>query len=342
MINAVRFLDNVIESLISGKSVVLNFPNEVPWQNMLIDILTRRIDIFSDNRTFDEFYCQKVNDPGEFLFNKYCNEAEKAKYIPIKTYEQFLANNNNIVLNHRYVYLSGISSAYANLWIESVNEYLECCDKNSEHGIFIIVTNNANVHTSENIDCHNYADYITDYDCLMLCMTIISSEKCSSIQKQYIAELASNIADNKIEIASKLAEDGINLMKQPLKTAVLLFNKNNNTKENSIDYIIEKIKTSIWQTQIKIAFPKLEQFRKDFIQKYQNRLKMKLPVMSCNGDRVDNISELEIGQLYYICHSNKISEKADLDMLKKMKDARNKLAHLNIISYQEMTVLGIL
>ena len=45
---------------------------------------------------------------------------------------------------------------------------------------------------------HIYTDYVTDYDCMMLCLTMVSDLSCGRAEKMYLCEVASNIAHNHI------------------------------------------------------------------------------------------------------------------------------------------------
>ena len=64
-----------------------------------------------------------------------------------------------------------------------------------------------------------------------------------------------------------------------------------------------------------------------------------LPIRSSNNDTVDQAADLEIGQLFYICKENsgsRITDYAEFEMLKKMRNARNILAHWDILSYEQL------
>ncbi len=341
MINAVRFLDDITDSLISGKSVALNFLNEIPWADDMTEMLWQKLEKTSDY-TFDIHDVASVKKPGDYLFRKYFSKQEQSKFWEPthRTYERFMAANTNTPLNHRYVCAKNITSLNASDWMKSVSEYLEYCNDEKEHGKFILITEKANIRSSEYIDCYNYEDYVTDYDCLMLCLTKISSLKCSSVQKQYISEVASNIANNNVEIAGKLVSFETELIKNPISvTKNILDDEMGLEKKPEIETNVNK---AVWQAQVKIIFPKLEDFRRNTIQKYRNRIKKYFPFKSSTGERIDNPDELEIGQLYKIFKDNNIAEYSELKLLGNMRDARNNLAHCKPISYSKLTELKFL
>ena len=70
-----------------------------------------------------------------------------------------------------------------------------------------------------------------------------------------------------------------------------------------------------------------------------------LPIRSSNNDKIDRAADLEIGQLFYVCKENrdsKITEFAEYKMIRKMRDARNTLAHWEILSYEQLKELGMI
>lgn len=339
MVNAVRFLDDAQEALEEGRSVLLHFSGEVPWAEIMADELCQRLAGFTDSRTFDVHDVSHVTEPGAYLFSHYCSEEERRKYWPSKhiSHMRFMAGNPNIPLNRRYVCLTGIPSGKAEQWVRAVSEYLEHCRENEEHGVFIMVTQNANVRGSEQIACLQYSDYVTDYDCMMLCLTMLSSLPCSRMQKLYLAETASGIAQNNVEIAGLLISEGMELARAPLTVSRRVF------EENGIPTarLDETVSAAVWEAQIRLVFPKMEDFRRALVQKYERKLEHFLPMKSAAGERIDKPFDLEVGQLCYICKGNKLLEHSEYEMLGKMRAARNKLAHRDALSYDELMQLSI-
>lgn len=340
LVNSVRFLDDVKDVLMDGKSVIMNFSDDVPWLDIMTETLEQQLAFMTDSRSFETHDASKISlPPGRYLFERFCSEAEQKKYWPNrdKSYERFLATNENTPLNHRIICVTGIHSGNAVAWQKTVNEYLE--NRNSEEKcIFILVVKGVNTHESKFICNIKYSDYITDYDCLMLCLTMLSTAKCNSIQKQYISEIASNISHNNVEIAGVLATAELALAENPVATAIDVLDGNNIVITN----LKERVKTSVWKAQIKLVFPRLEDFRRELIQKYYSKLQKRLPITSTIGERVDKASELEIGQLYFICSQTKIVDKNEFDLLKNMRDARNLLAHRDVLTYSQLLELNIL
>lgn len=172
------------------------------------------------------------------------------------------------------------------------------------------------------------SDNIFEYDSLMLCLDIVSDLKCSSKEKQYIAEFASITAKGDYEIAKYLAEKGFDLIENPYETVQDVF------KAHKISYtnLSETVDSALWEAQTKIVFPIIEAYRKYFSEKYNKQLINYVPFCdNRTGQVITNVNELEIGHLFFFSEKYYFASKADHYRLSIMKDARNYASHWNII-----------
>lgn len=340
LVNSARFLDDIKDPLEDDKSVLLIFDTDIPWLDIMTETLEQKLAFVNDSRTFDVLDVSKADDPGTYLMERYCSKEERNKFWPTThgSPEKFLAQNRVTPLNKRYVCLTGIKPENASKWTSSVAEYLKSCTDTNEHGVFIIISKGANVPVSKYLTTFSYEDYVTDYDCMMLCLTLVSNLKCSRSEKMYLCEVASNIAHNNVELAAMLVSRGSDLIQNPYEVSDEVFEEN----KVKITNLKERVKMAVWEAQIKLVFPKIENFRADLIRKYENKISHHLPIKSSNNDVIDKASDLEIGQLFFICHSQKIIDLPDFEMLKKMRDVRNTLAHWEALSYDQLTGIKVL
>lgn len=337
LVNSARFLDDLKDTLSDDKSVLLLFDTEIPWQDIMTETLEQKLADVNDNRTFDVLNVSNEISPGTYLMERYCSKDERKKYWPTThgSPEKFLAQNKVTPLNKRYICLTGIKAEDADKWAASVSEYLENCDDVHKHGVFIIILEGVNVPVLKHLTAFRYDDYVTDYDCMMLCMTLVSDLKCSRAEKMYLCETASNIAHNNVELAAMLASRKTDLLRDPYRVSAEVF-KGNDVKVTNLE---ELVRMAVWEAQIKLVFPKIENFRAELIRKYEKKISSYLPIKSSNNDVVDKASDLEIGQLYFICKENRSQKVVDLseyEILKKMRDVRNILAHWEALSYEQL------
>ena len=336
LVNSVRFIDDVKDVLMDNKSVIMNFKGDIPWIDTMCYTLEQQLAFMTDERSFEVHDVSGTElSPGEYLFERFCTESERKKYWPCKhrNHERFLAENNNTTLNRRICCITGLTAGNAGAWLRSVTEYLQ--NRNSEErGIFILVVQNFKTVETEYLGNICYRDYVSDYDSLMLCLTLLSSEKCCSILKRYVSEIATNIAGDDVETAGLLASEGLNLSKDPLKTAERVFREN----DLSTDFLTERVESAVWEAQLKMVFPRLEEIRRNIIQKYSSTIGKYLPVTSTFSERIKP-HEMEIAQLYHISCHHKFFDKKDSEMIKFIRDIRNMLAHRNIIAFDDFNYI---
>ena len=332
--NSVRFLEDARDALLSGRSVVMTFPDEVPWQDVMTDTLEQHLFPITDERSFEVHdVSESDDDPGLYLFNNFCSETERAKYWPAThgSYEKFLAASDNVRLNRRIVCITGLSVFNTSRWVKSVNEYL--AGRNSEQrGIFILVSQKVKSYSTDFMECFDFEEYVSDYDCRMLCLTLLSSVKCSSSRKQYISEIAAGIAKNDVTKAGILASAGLQLAMYPYETAKWLYSENGLSDEN-----LEKhVKSAVWSAQIRLVFPEIEEFRSGMICRYEKNFERFLPISSLLGEQIYRADDLEIGHLYILCTNHKVINQPEYDKLVLMRKFRNRLAHCDVIPYPDL------
>lgn len=343
LVNSVRFLDDIQDALTDDQSVQLLFDTDIPWQDIMIETIESRLNERVDSKTFDVLDVSNAESPGNYLMERYCSKDERKKYWPTThgSPENFLAQNRITPLNKRYVCLTGVRQQKVTDWVSSITEYLDHCDPAQEHGVFILIVEGDGAFASKQLTAFKYSDFISDYDCMMLCLTLVSDLSCGRAEKMYLCEMASNIAHNHVELASRLVSKKLALLRDPAAVTEIVYQENGIKVTN----LQEAVRMAVWEAQIKLVFPKLENFRAGIIRKYENRIQRFLPIRNANNEKIEKAADLEIGQLFYICKENrdsKITEYTEFEMIRKMRDARNTLAHREILSYHQLKELEMI
>ena len=77
-----------------------------------------------------------------------------------------------------------------------------------------------------------------------------------------------------------------------------------------------------------------------FVKKYYDFIKAALPINNGYGDQVMVPEEAELGNLMYLVERGGIPVSAEESMeLKRYRKARNELAHMNLLSNEELCVI---
>lgn len=332
--NPVNLADSIVDTLIENRSSVIVYRDVIPWKETFYTVIMEGIAQYNSSMRNSFHHIGENTAPEDFFMNKYCSREEQGKYWkPSGTKARFLSECKSSSLNKSHVFIDLAGSAAG--WIRFIDEYSSYFAEDEEHGLFVVFTSDRNIKGTKYIDRYSYNDIISNFDALLLCMTILSERKYSIREKQYISEVAVSIAEEDIVLSGGLAEYGMELAKEPYYTVQSVLNENKIVCNPDS----QKIKTSLWQAQVKVLFPVLEQYRCGLVSRYKEEINSFL-FHSTNGTyKTNNPYELEIGELYHLCKNQHILTKAEFDILVKVRDARNALAHWDVIPYEKLTDL---
>lgn len=101
----------------------------------------------------------------------------------------------------------------------------------------------------------------------------------------------------------------------------------------------ESVVRRIWQAQLSVLFPFIEQCRKVFIQKYRNKLSPAASERRVGGmNKEVEVDDLEIGQIHHQLAGTKLSHN-DHQFLASLHNARNHLAHNQTVQQRDLDCL---
>lgn len=338
--NPSNFAEDIISSVLEGKSVFVLYEKNIAWKEELIQDIVENIEKDSPNMKTNFRIPESYAEPSEYIMAKYCSDEERNHYWPSaeNTVAKFLAKSAKAALNKSNVILDISSCREPEKWVDFAEEYNSCFDEYDEHGTFVFFIKDTEQRVREYIrekgcqsECLSYDESIHDFDTLMLCMTILSEQNCSIQQKQYIAETAAALAEDDVETAGRLAEYKGSLPVNTLNITKKIFREHGISCED----IETRVKKALWKAQVKVLFPIIEQFRSRFISENLDIFKNR----SLSIYKTHSVFELEIGQLYHFCYSNHVLTGRELKVLEKVRNARNSLAHLDIVPYSDVSYL---
>ncbi len=328
--NPVNLIENIADSILENKSVAVICRDGIPWKTSFLDAVMEDISQCSAGMRNSTHDIRENINPGDFLMKKYCSKQEQSRYVPSETKARFLSKSKFSTINKSrvFVFLDG----QANEWVNFIDEYSSYFGEDDEHGLFVLLTSDGNIKSSEHIDCYDYDKMVSQFDTLLLCMTVLSEQNYGILEKQYISETAVSIADGNVMLAGKLAECGINLVIKPYETVDFVLSTDNFPMEMNE----QKLKASVWKAQIKVLFPLLEQFRYDFISEHYREISDSLYGASNEDYKNKNVYDLEIIDLYHICKKRRIVSDTEFKCLGSFREARNILAHWELVPYKSV------
>lgn len=329
-----KFLEDVVWTTLGGNSILLSLPVNVPWRDTLIELVREKLQMENPKNGFDEIKCPK-EEIGLYLLNKYCKKEKRATYRYGMTYASFLGRCEDIVLNDRYIWITDIPESKFSELIQFILEYNQNVTAKTP-AIFILEVhdNISKYKIKKGIKKISFDQNIGAYDKFAFCALVATENNCKDYMRPYLAELVSNICNEDIELCAECVSAGKNFLNHP--DTVIHSITSQKTRSNGEHYTFskkkEQIEKAIWETQLKYVFPLIEKYRSYFIMLHKNAIMSALPIHNSYGEQICNPEDVEVGTLVYMIGSGAITvSKKECDELKQYREARNKLAHLNVL-----------
>lgn len=331
-----HFLDEILEGLIQERSMVLCLPEQMPWyrdfQNIIINTLRQE----KGSRRVMFLDCPS-GEVGPFMLEKYCKKEKRSSYRYGKTYAQFLGEAEDITLNDLYLWVRGVSREKCREWVSFIDEYHRSGQGHSQ-AVFILEGNEdlAN-QTRRGIKAFSFNQSIDAYDRFAFCALTVSENTCREAYRPYLAELVSNLCEEDVELCAKCARMGTAFLKSPREAIAQILEKERRSDDNRFTFTMEpkEFTEKIWESQIRILFPCIEQYRRDFMSLHGEEISASLPVQDSFGNVIESPQELEVGVLTSLIGKKLFSvTPEEYEELVVFKNARNDLAHLDIVPWE--------
>ena len=318
-----RFLVEAAEILSGGKSLILSLPKRVPWIKIMREVLEKLLR--RGTQTINFVDAENLSDePQEFVLKNFCANKDGFRPYNKKVYAKFLAESTGIALNDSCLWIRNASAEQIEQWISFVDDYQTFLNE-KRGGVFLLEADENFGRSS--LEILSYSEKISGYD--SFAFNIFAAADFANenhLMKQYLAELVSELTEGDVEFGAECIDRSNDLLRNPAEVFEDILWEGKFISGKSTD----DIDRAIWMTQLKLIFPLVETFRRNFIRQYEEQIKNTPPYLSPP-------EEVEIGQLYGLFAQRRwlLNEK-DADDLELYREARNKLAHLRILPFDEL------
>ena len=166
--------------------------------------------------------------------------------------------------------------------------------------------------------------------------------KVKPLIKNYLTELSANILGNDVELCEKCLKHYEDFLKDPYTLICRVKSTSKRSNEQQFVFILsrEEVNRGIWRAQIKTLYPIIEEYRENFVSRYDSAIRAELPIRSTYGEVINEPWDVEIGTLVYMAARRKLMlDSTEYERLSRYREARNKLSHLNILSIEEIMAL---
>ena len=319
------FIRDAADNLLNGRSVVLCLPEHVPWIDTMREVLERRLS--KGTQSIKVVEAKDISsEPPEYVLKEFCEKMEGFRPAKKGAHAKFLAERTGISLNSSCIWIRNATPAQVAKWFSFIADYHKFLN-GKRGGVFLLEANDFIASGKSDVEIFSYADRINDYDSFAFnIFTAADFGNENHLMKQYLAELVSALTEGDVEFGAACIDRSGDFLKNPDVVFENILSTGKFTSKKTPD----DIEQAIWTTQLKLIFPLVETFRRNFIRQYEEQIKNTPPYYSVP-------EEVEIGQLYGLFSQRRwLIDDFDANDLEFYREVRNKLAHLGTLSFDEL------
>ena len=318
---------------------------------MRIHIIIETIDAVDRNPT--------NMDPGRFILQTYATSTVKAGYrekarISIQDY----ISDRNVIKN-RIIWVKGLDEKSAAKWLQFCRGF---SPRSAADGLFVLeVHGKISAPESRYIQQIDFDDCVSSYDVQQFNSFLLAEESAYSTNwKRYVSTVAASVCGADAEVSEMLlkvvdfktetAIDGLRHIDEmgdfnrrgdeTCGDQPLCHLRANNTAE---------LLHRVWTAQIQVLFPIIELERQQLIKKWYDTINdaLKTNEVVQFGSILTDPTEVELGTLCFMMSYKVygdyrmlyIPEENDRERIRFLHECRNKLAHMNCCTPEEVTNL---
>jgi hypothetical protein len=358
----------VVARLQERQNVLLQVPNDLPWRKQMRGSVQSNLRenyaelLVADIDCNDE--CPNTDDIGAFLLKRFAGKEIRNGYRKTsgQTIQEYIKNRN--VLKNQIVWVKGIGCEQTKKWYDFCIKYQPTT---MFDGLFVIEVHDNNLpkNTPSHVARVQYDKFVGNYDALLFDSILSAKKSWSTAWKQYVAAATASLCGCDAEVSALFIEetdfaqeDLIDSLKKIIASGCFPKRGQSGLSINEHPFSLlyegkeKELEKRIWEAQLQIAFPIIEQERVMFIRKWeayiQSALDENRDSITQFGNEIENPYDAELGLLtYIITHKNAgeskymlyIPVEEDRERLLFLHQRRNELAHLKICTPQSLEEL---
>ena len=340
--SARRMVDDISYTLLNNKSIVLVLPESLPWANDFYENIRRNLDKGNGNKDIEIIECPK-DDVGKYLFDNYCKKEKRNLYRYSKTFATFLGESDDIVLNNYFIWVHNVSSRKYIEWVNFITDYNLHVKEDNIPAVFVLEMNEKDLpnKVGRGIKQVIFSKQISTYDKYTFCTLMASEVNCGEYLQPYLAELVSSVCANDIELCAECIRRSSDFLKDPMSVLmdIIISSVRSDGSKFIADINKEVLTSDVWKAQVRTVFPAIEQYRIKFVKTYEQQIANILinEKLTKGNDILKGVEkpiDVEIGTLYFWADTRKLLvNQVEHDRLFKLKEARNDIAHLEILHF---------
>ncbi len=335
---AALFIQQITDSLLKHQSLILLLPPEMPWRSEMMERLDEKLMEQNNEKRLEVTECPE-QEPGAYLLEHYCKQEKRAQYRYGKSFAAFLAQENT-VLSTRYIWLKNVSGEQLAQWCQFIRDYYGHTASPAESAVFILELKEQTkipkgISRLKNL---SFSDFIEPFDVYTFCALSCAEMQLNTQQRRYLSEMVSTICGNDVELCAECIAKGSGFLESPAACLTEIAGSACRSDGSPFEIALseEKIREKIWESQVKILFPIIEQYRSGFVKKHEAEIQAALPLQNALGEEITSVCDVELGLLIQLTARGMIRlDDQNYRRLDLFRLARNTLAHLKPVSYAD-------
>lgn len=340
------FIDSLVSLISEERSVILLTPGYLPWKECMYERMIAKINYLDPESNVDFFSGDDIaryGDVSKFMLDMFCKREKRLSYRRGQSVASFLAKSKDIVLNNRYVWIHNVSREQMAECVNFISEYQSAVNMNEKHGVFILEAQEDlfSARVPKGIKQFSFNHCVSPFDSFAFCTLASTGISLKNpVFKPYMAEIVSAVCGNDIELCAACISRKEDFLKDPYNTLKRIAEEETRSDGLPYSYADEKtVSDAVWEGQVRSIFPYLEKYRRKFVFNHYDEIKKSIPFKKGDGDEyVTDPCDVELGQLMYLLAKDRYIQpsKSESESLPIFKEARNKLAHLSPIAFDEV------
>ncbi|MDO4204213.1 MAG: hypothetical protein Q4D07_06955 [Selenomonadaceae bacterium] len=337
--SARALIDNIVGNLLdSGVSVILTVPEDMPWENNFDEIVRERLYASAGRSpvTICCDGCETMKDFTALALDQFCKRDHRIRYRYNRPIGTFVGENPVATIHDNVVVVEGAVSGNLQWWADFVRDYTRAAevssqDGNGKHGTFYIkVKEGAEITPSREVVHIEYSRAISQYSRHAFYAVAAEEAGCNYHMCDYLVELLLLCCGEDVELGYICLKAYSEFLRSPYKVMTRI-RKSFGRKGAENVYDNDLFEREIFKAQLKTLFPLIEEFRLDFIQRNEKIIR---DSGILRDENVSDPADLELGTYYYYRDRLAVPEGLK-DKLKRYREYRNRLAHLQILTNEE-------
>lgn len=343
--NAERLIQDVVFTLLAGKQAFLQIERHLPWPVAFQNVLETAIQHQDGVRRLHIVSAKEIGTEDDaletYLLCHFCKSELRDEFRPGFGYARFLAQRcDTSTLKDSYLIIDGGTERQVNRWLTFLSEYSRQLGK--KRGIScLILSSTLKKDNWHGITTFCYEEYLTDYDSFIFFMIVADAQAIPKKLKPYLGEFVITLVGSDVELGFACLIHGCDFLENASEILKSISETEFYSDGSKIINIPRKetVQAAWWMAQVKLLFPKIEAFRQDLLERHREEIEKVLPCTNAEGDVIQDYHEVELGLLWHMRNHDRLHlvlHSREDDDLRRYRMLRNRLAHINPLSLQEI------